>query len=235
MINGKSVSAVINCAGQATRFGENKLLVEIAGMTVIEWSVSAFFGGVVDEVVVTVSEEAESTYRRILLEQAGLNVTLVRGGAQRHVSALNGLLASSGELVVVHDGARPFVTPESIEKTLYGADSHGSAMLGTPSLVQVKLVNRAGFVEGSLDRSHSWLGQTPQAFRRELLLRAYESAVTDGYERVSDDADLVAEYTGIQAVILEGSLDNIKITTPQDVGTAQHIADGRKLRGVDAY
>jgi 2-C-methyl-D-erythritol 4-phosphate cytidylyltransferase len=228
MINGKNVSAVINCAGQGTRFGGNKLLVEIDGMTVIERSVRAFLGGVVDEVVVTVSEEAEAAYRRVLLEQAALDVTLVRGGAQRHVSALNGLLGSIGELVVVHDGARPFVTRESIERTLYGADSHGAAMLGTPSLVQVKLVNRAGFVEGSLDRAHSWLGQTPQAFRRDLLLRAYESAVADGYERVSDDADLVAEYTGIQAVILEGPPENIKITTPQDVGTAWHIAVGWK-------
>jgi 2-C-methyl-D-erythritol 4-phosphate cytidylyltransferase len=100
-------------------------------------------------------------------------------------------------------------------------------MLGTPSTVQVKLVNDEGFIEGSLDRSHSWLGQTPQGFRRELLQSAYDEALRDAYARVSDDADLVHEYTGTPSRILQGDPENIKITTPQDLGTAQLIVEHR--------
>jgi 2-C-methyl-D-erythritol 4-phosphate cytidylyltransferase len=227
MHNGHRISAIVNCAGKGTRFGSNKLLVELGGRTVIEKTVRAMCVPAVDEVIVTVSPDSEAEYRRILVEEAGLPVTLVVGGAERHISAHRGLSATSGDIVVVHDGVRPFVTEDLILKTIAGAIDHGAAMLGMPSTVQVKLVSDDGFIEGSLDRAHSWLGQTPQAFRREHLERAYDRALADGYARVSDDADLVAEYCGIPAKILPGHDHNIKITTPQDLGTARLIEEGR--------
>ncbi len=104
------------------------------------------------------------------------------------------------------------------------AREHGAAMLGMPSVVQVKLVNDDEYIEGSLDRAHSWLGQTPQAFRRDLLERAYDAAIADSYARVSDDADLVAEYTGHPVKIVRGHENNIKITTPMDLFVAQEIS-----------
>ena len=138
---------------------------------------------------------------------------------------MNGLDATTGDIVLVHDGVRPFVTEDLIMTVLDAAIDHGAAMIGTPSTVQVKLVSDEGFIEGSLDRAHSWLGQTPQGFRRELLQASYEAAVRDAYQRVSDDADLVHEYTGTPARILPGHVNNIKITTPQDLGTARLIVD----------
>lgn len=181
----------------------------------------------IDEVVVTISPENEETYRRILLDEAGLPVRLVHGGAERHISATNGLAATTGDIVITHDGVRPFITEERILEIIDAAIEHGSAMLGTPSTVQVKLVTDDGFIEGSLDRQHSWLGQTPQGFHRDLLAQAYSKAAEDNYQRVSDDADLVHEYTGTPARILQGDPENIKITTPQDLGTAQLIVEHR--------
>ena len=227
MHNGLRVSAIVNCAGKGTRFGSNKLLVTLGSRTVLERTVRAMCAPIVDEVVVTVSEDNVDLYRRILVEEADLPVRLVVGGAERHISAHRGLTATSGDIVVVHDGVRPFVTPDLIEAVVHAAVEHGAAMLGMPSTVQVKLVSDDGFIERSLDRAHSWLGQTPQAFRRDLLERAYEHALQDGYSRISDDADLVAEYCGVPARILPGHDHNIKITTPQDLGTARLIHEGR--------
>lgn len=227
MHNGLRVSAIVNCAGKGTRFGSNKLLVTLGGRTVLEKTVRAMCVPIVDEVVVTVSADNAELYQRILVEEAGLPVTLVVGGAERHISAHRGLAATSGDIVVVHDGVRPFVTPDLVESVVAAAENDGAAMLGMPSTVQVKLVSDDGFIEGSLDRARSWLGQTPQAFRREHLERAYELALRDGYSRISDDADLVAEYCGVPARILPGHDHNIKITTPQDLGTARLIEEGR--------
>lgn len=232
MYKGKTVSAIVNCAGRGTRFGSNKLLVEIGGMTILEKTVTAMCMPEIDEVIVTVSADNEYRYRRILIDEAGLDVSLVVGGEERHISAHRGLAATSSDIVVVHDGVRPFVTPDLVFTVLDAAMEHGAAMLGMPSTVQVKLVSDDGFIEGSLDRSHSWLGQTPQAFRRELLVTAYDLALADGYTRVSDDADLVAEYCGVPSKILLGHDHNIKVTTPQDLGTALLIEQGR-IDGVD--
>src|SRR5690606_34218445 len=120
----------------------------------------------------------------------------------------------TGEIVVVHDGVRPFVTSELIVTTIDDAIVYGAAMLGLPSAVQVKLVNDDGYVTESLDRQRTWLGQTPQAFRRELLAAAYEAAIAAGYDKVSDDADIVAAFTNVRPRILLGAVSNIKITTP---------------------
>lgn len=224
MFQSHKVSAVINCAGKGTRFGANKLLVSIDGSTILERTVRAFNIPLIDEIVVTVSEENEETYRQILVDQAGLPVKMVLGDKLRHLSALNGLNATTGDIVVVHDGVRPFVTEDLIGEVVAQAVEHGAAMLGMPSTVQVKLVDESGYVTGSLERSHSWLGQTPQAFRTELLAKAYHAAIDSGSEAISDDADLVAEFTDHPVRIVRGHVNNIKITTPQDLGTARLIA-----------
>jgi len=219
------VSAIINCAGKGTRFGSNKLLAIVGGRTVLERTVQHFDHPQIDEVVVTVSKEHAATYRAILDEATSLPITYAMGDSERHLSAKNGLDATTGDLIVVHDGVRPFLTADLIDRVIDAARDHDAAMLALPSTVQVKLVSEDGFVDDSLERSRSWLGQTPHVFCRELLERAYAAAIRDGYTRTSDDADLVAEYCGVRAKVVPGHPNNIKITTPQDQGTANFIAD----------
>jgi 2-C-methyl-D-erythritol 4-phosphate cytidylyltransferase len=224
MYKGQSVSAVITCGGQSVRFGQNKLLVGLGNVSVIEYTVRAFVSPMIDQIVVVVSAEHEQEYRKVLIDDARLPVEIAIGGAERHLSAMNGLRRSHGEQVIVHDGVRPFVTHDLIRAVLDASIEHGAAMLGLPSTVQVKLVSESAFVTGSLDRASSWLGQTPQAFRHELLASAYDAAVESGYTRVSDDADIVAEFTGQPVKMVPGHVDNIKITTPLDYELAQLIA-----------
>lgn len=224
MIGDHTVSAIVTCAGRSVRFGSNKLLIELNGMTVLETTVRHFIHPAIDEVIVTVSDEYEDQYREILVDRAGLPVRLVLGAEERFLSAQRGLEATTGSLVLVHDGVRPFVNAELIDIALRAGVEHGAAMLGMPSVVQLKLVDDDQNIESSLDRSHSWLGQTPQVFERHLLEKAYAGAIADEYARISDDADLVAEYTGHVVKIVHGSENNIKITTPMDLFVAQHIA-----------
>jgi 2-C-methyl-D-erythritol 4-phosphate cytidylyltransferase len=217
------VSAIITCAGRGVRFGSNKLLVKLSGVTVLEKTVREFVHPAIDEIIVTVAPENREEYGRILVDKAGLPVTLVEGGEERFLSAMKGLDATSGSLIAVHDGVRPFVNAELINRVLDAGIEYGAAMLGTPTVVQLKLVDDDEFISGSLDRAHSWLGQTPQVFRRELLEKAYQGAVADRYSRVSDDADLVAEYTGHRVKIVRSEDYNIKITTRTDLLIADQI------------
>lgn len=223
MYKSHRVSAIITCAGRGVRFGSNKLLVKINGVTVLEKTVREFVHPAIDEIVVTISPENRAAYSAILIEKAALPVTLVDGGRERFESAMLGLAATTGTMVMVHDGVRPFVNAELIVRSLDAGIEHGAAMLGTPTVVQLKTVDDDEFITGSLDRAHSWLGQTPQVFRREFLEQAYAGAIADEYARVSDDADLVAEYTGRRVKIVRGEDYNIKITTRTDLLIADQI------------
>jgi 2-C-methyl-D-erythritol 4-phosphate cytidylyltransferase len=223
MYKSHDVSAIVTCAGRGVRFGSNKLLVKMNGVTVLEKTVREFVHPGIDEIVVTVSPENREEYAHILIEKAGLPVTLVDGGEERFISAMKGLEATSGSLILVHDGVRPFINAELITRVLDAAVEHGAAMLGTPTVVQLKLVDDDEFICGSPDRSHSWLGQTPQVFQRELLEKAYAAAIADQYARVSDDADLVAQYTGHKVKIVRSEDYNIKITTRTDLLIADQI------------
>jgi 2-C-methyl-D-erythritol 4-phosphate cytidylyltransferase len=223
MYHSHQVSAIITCAGRGVRFGGNKLLVKMNGVTVLEKTVREFVHPAIDEIIVTISPEYREEYTHILIEKAGLPVTLIDGGDERFISAMRGLEATSGSIVMVHDGVRPFINAELIDRVLAAAVEHGAAMLGTPTVVQLKIVDDDEFIVGSPDRSHSWLGQTPQVFRRHLLERAYEAAMADKYARVSDDADLVSEYTGHKVKIVPGEDYNIKITTRTDLLIADQI------------
>lgn len=223
MYENHKVSAIINCAGRGVRFGGNKLLVKINGVTILEKTVREFVHPSVDEIIVTISPENRDLYHEILVEKAQLPVTLVDGGSERFISAKLGLDASTGDYVMSHDGVRPFVNGELIDRVLAAAIEHDAAMLGTPTVVQLKLVDDDEFITGSLDRSHSWLGQTPQVFRRDLLETALDKAIASDYQRISDDADLVAEFAGHRVKIVRSEDYNIKITTRTDLIVADQI------------
>src|SRR3954451_3228018 len=136
MFGSHKVSAIITCAGRGLRFGGNKLLVKMNGVTVLEKTVREFVHHAVDEIVVTISPENRDLYSEILIERAKLPVTLVDGGEERFISAMRGLQATTGSLVMVHDGVRPFINTELIDRVLEAAVEHGAAMLGTPTVVQ---------------------------------------------------------------------------------------------------
>ncbi len=217
----KRVSAVIVAAGSGTRMGTDKMLALLCGKSVIERTVQVFSEcDFIDEIVVVSSEKNLYTYAEMLKKFE--NIRIVLGGKSRGESVINGLKAASGEFVLVHDGARPLVTKEIIENVLRDAVDYGAAVCAVQCKDSIKGVSEDGFITKTVERKSVMLMQTPQCFKRGELLHAYENAqMTE-----TDDCE-VAEKMGISIKITEGSFENIKLTTAEDMITAASIINKR--------
>jgi 2-C-methyl-D-erythritol 4-phosphate cytidylyltransferase len=153
---------------------------------------------------------------------ASLGVRIVAGGAERGDSVRNGLAAvdDDADFVLVHDGARPFVTSDVIDRVLEAAPA--AAIAAVPVTDTVKQVDADGTITGTPDRARLWQAQTPQGFPREGLARAYALARGDGFA-ATDDAALYERYVGPVRVVT-GSYRNLKITRPADLAVAEALA-----------
>jgi len=178
----------------------------------------------VDDIILAVPEDYRSFVALEVVDRYGFSKVsqLVIGGEERQDSVYEALQAvdKSSEIVVVHDGVRPFVKPETIEGSIELCRKEGAVVVAVPVVFTVKEVEQ-GKVVRTLDRSRIWEVQTPQTFRYPLLMEAYRRAYQDGY-RATDDAALV-ERLGHPVAVLEGDRWNIKITTPEDLKLAEWI------------
>lgn len=155
-------------------------------------------------------------------------ISIVSGGIERQHSVYNGLQAvKEGEIVLIHDGARPFIRLEKIHELVKEAQEHGAAIPAVPMKDTVKKV-RNGMAEETVERSSLWAVQTPQAFRVSLVLEAHKRAQEEGYIG-TDDASLV-ERMGKKVKIVEGDYRNIKLTTPDDLLFAEAILSLKEAR-----
>lgn len=177
------------------------------------------------EIVLVVPAEDFEMCRETVLApmEPAVSVRLAAGGAERQMSAANGLdaLSEGIEFVAVHDGVRPFVRPEEFAAVLDAAEAEGAALLAVPAADTLKRADPEGRVLATLDRSDVWLALTPQAFRRELLREAHAAARRDGVLG-TDDAALV-ERLGFPVRLVPGDRRNLKITTPDDLILAEAI------------
>ena len=157
---------------------------------------------------------------------AGLPIRIVPGGAERGDSVRNGLLATPQDAasVLIHDGARPFVSAAIIDRVLDGCVEQG-AIAAVPVTDTIQQVDRAGLIDRTLDRSTLWQAQTPQGFPRAGIVDAYGRAAEEGITG-TDDASLYALYVGPVRVVM-GAYDNLKVTRPDDLPVAELIAANR--------
>jgi len=224
MYNGKTVTGIIVAAGSGTRMGKDKMLIDLFGKSVLSRSVEAFFEtGFFDEIVVVSSEKNMGAFKEDL---ADYSVKIVQGGKTRGESSLAGINASSGEYVMIHDGARPLVTKEIIEDTLSSCVKTGCAAAGVKSKDTIKTVTSDNIIASTIDRETAVLIQTPQAFRKDLIRTAYDKF---GFSE-TDDCALV-EKMGTPITIVPGSYENLKLTTAEDVVTAEGILRKRGIGG----
>ena len=217
------VSAVIVCAGNSSRMGGvNKQFLNIKGVPVVARSISAYQkSSLIDEIIIVTREEDKAEILNIVNKHALTKVKkLVCGGATRQQSVLNGVSACSDctDFVAIHDGARPLVDANTIERTVKEAFSVGAAAAGVKVKDTVKTVDENGIILNTPDRSFLRFVQTPQVFSRRLYLDAVKSA-EKGVE-YTDDCMLIEAY-GHSVKIVDGSYKNIKITTPEDIITAE--------------
>ena len=178
--------------------------------------------------IIVVAHQADLPKARLLLKKAKLKKfkELVAGGKRRMDSVKNGLSAVSEDVdyVIIHDGCRPFIDNKMISSALGAAEIFGAAITGMPVKPTIKEVEKGNFVAATLKRETLVDVQTPQAFRKDLLLRAYDKALSDGAEpaEATDDSALV-ERMGIKVKVVDGSYRNIKITTQEDLRYAKML------------
>lgn len=233
---GMRTAAVIPAAGRSTRMGSNgnKLFMELAGRPVLSRTLDAFERcGDVDGVVLVVAEQDVDLCERGIVKAGGFGkvAAVVVGGEVRQESVRRGLevLDPETELVVVHDGARPLVTPELISRVVAEARRWGAAVAAVPVKDTIKRSN-GEFVACSLEREELWAVQTPQAFWRALVVDAHRVALRDGF-MASDDAGLV-ERLGRKVRLVRASEENLKLTTPVDFLVAERILAQREGKAV---
>lgn len=223
-----SVAVIIAAAGNSTRMGAgiDKQFLLLQGRPVL-WHTIKIFIGIpgVSQILVTVSpSNAEQVAE--LLRDTVLNIPwkIVPGGSERQHSVRNAvvLVENTADLILVHDGARPFVTRESILQSMEAADAVGAAVVAVPVKDTIKVADNCSCVLKTLDRSTLWQIQTPQTFRREILAQAHEKAADAGVQ-ATDDAALV-EWAGGCVRLVKGSYNNFKVTTPEDLILAEAVA-----------
>jgi 2-C-methyl-D-erythritol 4-phosphate cytidylyltransferase len=223
-----NVTVIIPAAGLGTRMATKtaKQFTEIGGTPVLVHTLRRFAAvKAVTEIVVALREPEIRQFQPRLEKEKLPKVRLVIGGDNRQESVHNALRSISGkpdDLVLVHDGVRPFVTVEVIENVVKAARKHGAAIAGVPAIDTVKQVDRTAdgaLIKTTIPRERVVLAQTPQGFRLELIRKAFEDAAVIGFLG-TDEASLV-ERIGHEVHVVMGSPRNIKITTKADMELAE--------------
>ena len=223
-------TAIVLAAGQGKRMGagKNKQFLLLGGMTILERTLRVFeaYAGVTDVILVVHKEEAAYVRKQYGAEFAKVK-RIVVGGKERQDSVYAGLQALDAECgyVMIHDGARPLVDAAVLERVERQMREYGSAVAAVRVKDTIKEADADGVVVRTIPRERLWSMQTPQAFEKERIVRAYELAMRDGYYG-TDDASLM-EYAGQEVRLAEGSYENVKMTTAEDLAVGEMILKRR--------
>ncbi len=227
--NNGAIGAIIVGAGTGNRMslGYNKVLAELCGKPVVEWTIRNFIEtGLIDNLVLVINPKDQEEMNDIFnIYKNKTNLKIVFGGQRRQDSVHNGIKALSDnvEIVLIHDAARPFITKEIIQRSILYAQKYGAACAGIQAKDTIKVVDDNNTITSTLERSSLWHAQTPQAFRKDIILTAYEQASIRGIT-ATDDASL-AEEAGFKVTMFEGSSKNIKLTSKEDLELGKFFMD----------
>jgi len=224
------IVAVIPAAGAGVRMGRGgpaKQYMELDGRPILAVTIEQFEKCPLVDAVIPVVPPGDIAYceDEIVLRFGFRKVRRVApGGLRRQDSVRSGIEASGGEWdrVLIHDGVRPLVDGDLIQRVIMGAGTAGAVIAALPARETVKKVSPGGEVVETYDRGDVWLAQTPQLFRYPDILNAHEKALAGGWPEATDDA-LLVEKTGVPVRVVEGSERNIKITTPFDLELARFL------------
>ena len=222
----ETAAAIVLAAGESRRMGRDKTLLPIAGRPLLAHTLAAFEAcDAVDQVVVVLAASNAPDVLPLLADFPKV-VRTCMGGRRRQDSVRSGLhTLATREWVVVHDGARPLVTPELIVAGLEAARESGAAAAALPVQETLKETDGQGIVRRTVPREGLWAVQTPQVFRYDLLLRAHNAALGD----VTDDCALV-EQIGGRVRLYPGTRANLQVTTPEDVAIVEALVRARRGR-----
>jgi 2-C-methyl-D-erythritol 4-phosphate cytidylyltransferase len=222
------VSAIIVAGGMGIRMNSDirKQYLNLGGMPILSRTILTIDHCTsIEKIYLVVPNQDLSFCENSILSPINCRsrVCLVSGGKTRQESVYNGLSAVTEKngIILIHDGVRPFVTVSLIDRCIKEAEAHGACILGIPLKDTLKSCDRQGVIINTIARGQLWLAQTPQAFQFHLINKAHEHAVSKGIQS-TDDASLL-EVMGQSVKVINGSMHNIKITTPEDLLMAQAL------------
>jgi len=227
--NKGDIGAIIVGAGTGNRMGlgYNKVLADLCGGPVIEWTVRNFIqSGLIDNLVLVINPNDQKEMKDIFSSFKDLiDLKIVYGGETRQDSVYNGIKALSDdvEIVLIHDAARPFITKDIIERSILHARKYGAGCAGIQAKDTIKIVDRNNTIVSTPERNSLWHAQTPQAFKKDIISDAYEKASKRGLT-ATDDAG-IAEEAGYKVTMFEGSYKNIKLTSKEDLELGKYFLD----------
>ncbi len=222
------VSAIVLSAGSGKRMNSDvkKQYMLLGDHPVIYYSLKAFQESFADEIILVVSPGDEEYCRTEIVDKYSFDKVkkIVPGGKERYDSVQAGLKASGqSDFIFIHDGARPFVTGDILDRCLREVKSYDAVVAAVPSKDTVKLVDDDGFISETLNRDHLWNMQTPQVFKGSLIKDCYDRLLESADElaqngvAITDDTMAVELFSDVRVRPVMGSYDNIKITTPEDI------------------
>lgn len=226
----KKISAIVLAAGQGKRMKQTvaKQYLELKGKPILYYSLKAFEDSRVDEIaLVTAAGQIDYCKENIVDKYKVSKVSrILEGGAERSDSVYQALKAlGQTDYVLIHDGARPFLTVALIENIIIELMKYQACIPGTPVKETIKTVDGEGFINSTPDRSNLWAAQTPQAFEYCSIRRAYELMYQDSARSImTDDAVVYETYMKKRVKMLMGDYNNLKLTTPEDYAHAKALA-----------
>lgn len=220
-------TAIVLAAGQGKRMHSKiqKQFLEIQGYPVLYYSLRCFQESpLIQDIILVTGEDALSYCKEEIVKRYGFTKVsnVIAGGKERYDSVYAGLCACKDcRYVLIHDGARPFITEEIIERGLEKVKETGACVVGMPSKDTIKLSDAEGYVKETPDRKCVWTIQTPQIFSYALIREAHDSIRKKDMSKITDDAMVIEQETGVKVALAEGSYQNIKVTTPEDLYIAE--------------
>lgn len=219
--------AIVLAAGKGSRMKSDipKQFLKIQEKPVLYYSLKTLEESFIDEVILVTGAELVTYCREEIVERYGFRKIkqIVAGGAERYLSVYQGLLAcEQADYVYIHDGARPFLNEEILERAKTCVEQYGACAAGMPVKDTIKIVDEEGLVAQTPNRAYVWQVQTPQVFSYSLVRGAYDKLLgMDMLPPVTDDAMVVESMCGDAVKMFMASYENIKITTPEDLGIAE--------------
>lgn len=221
------VTAIVLAAGKGSRMNSDtkKQFMEIGGKPILWYSLFAFEKYGVDQIILVTGAEDVNYCKKEIVQKYGFKkvTDIVPGGKERYQSVYNGLKKVTGNIVMIHDGARPIVSGEVIDRCVKGTIKHGACVAGVPVKDTIKIVDQDNIVTDTPDRSSLWITQTPQSFAYELVKKAYNIMQNEETYDITDDAMVVERFTDHKVRFVEGDYANIKVTTPEDIFIAEAL------------
>lgn len=221
MVSNKKITAVVLAGGRGKRMESeiSKQFLELGGNPILYYALNTFENSVVDEIILVAAEGEEEYCKKKIVEQYHLKkvVNIVTGGKERYHSVYNGLCAiKQTDIVMIHDGARPFIVEDMIERAVRQTIECQACVVGVKVKDTIKISDKDIIVD-TPDRRSLWQVQTPQCFVYEEIKKAYEKVLKENVDNITDDAMVWELYSKIPIRLVEGSYFNIKITTREDM------------------